>query len=431
MIRIIIRENFRKKLSWVLLFCGLFVHANFLISLHTGVCDRFFHDATRDYGKGFDFFSIYQAGYNFLHGMSVYFGVREHRFGDEHLVVPYFSGFRYLPVYAYAYGAALNVFPPWLSYWSWISVVELLFLFCIFLTWKLVRNHTVFRLAASMWLLYSPYYLELYMGQQSFVTVALLFLMGYGILKNRDKLFNAAYAGSAVWKLNTLLAAPLLVRMKRFKTLIIIGLIIILTSAPYFIAVEGSFPEFASYFKHKLISDGPNSLGFWALFSVVWKRAGADPSLILPMLKMLANIFILISIIVTFLNLRYDPLKLLSMWICTYFIAYRYVWEHHYIMMLPVLVLLFLHTRDRIVIFTFIFTAIPTPFVFWNDPSLPMPQVSWSAFQDIFYHSIKIVPVMVLYAWLVGGEIRRAVRNKELLISHIWKKFWSYANAEN
>ncbi|MCD4653071.1 hypothetical protein K8T06_03975, partial [bacterium] len=31
----------------------------------------------------------------------------------------------------------------------------------------------------------------------------------------------------------------------------------------------------------------------------------------------------------------------------------------------------------------------------------PMPQLEWSFFQDIFYHSTKIIPVFILFSFFV------------------------------
>ncbi|HNU36525.1 MAG TPA: hypothetical protein PKJ15_07990, partial [Methanomassiliicoccales archaeon] len=170
------------RIGILLLLVGLAVHWLVLFSLPTGKLNPLFHDAARSPGHGLDFYSIYQSGHNVLNKMSAYYGVREHRYGSQHQVVPYFSGFRYLPVYAYTYGVFLNVLPPQQSYWMWIVMVEGLLIACIVLTFRLTRHSGKPYRYIAIWLLYSPYYIELYIGQQSFVTALLIFIMGWAVI---------------------------------------------------------------------------------------------------------------------------------------------------------------------------------------------------------------------------------------------------------
>jgi hypothetical protein len=402
----------------LLFVAALLIHWLMLYSLPTGLLDPLFHDATRQPGKGLDFYSIYQAGYNVRHGMSAYYGVREHKFGAQYQVVPYFSGFRYLPVYAYTYGILLNVLPPRASYWAWIVVVEGMLIVCLALTFVLAGDLRRFLPLAAVWLAYSPYYLELYIGQQSFVTALMLLLMGYAVLRRRARLFDGAYVFTAVWKLNTLLMAPLMVRLHRFKALLAILIIVVVTSAPYFAIDPGGWREFTSYFGHKFIADGPNSHGLWALVSTVWKRLGADTTALRSTLQLLSLAVIAVSGLVTFLNRRSAVIDLMAVWMTTYFLAYQYVWEHHYVMLLPILVLLLL-THDEILprVCT-VLLCLPTPFALIDLPGVNFPQEHWTFFEDVLLHLWKVGPVLVLWGWLVLRELRRALRERDLWILH-------------
>ncbi|MBN2053824.1 DUF2029 domain-containing protein [bacterium] len=401
--------------TWSLLFflAAFLVHGIFLAALPAGGLDFLFHDATRDYGKGFDFFSIYQAGYNFTHGMSIYFGVRDHSYGEEFKVVPYFSGFRYLPIYAYTYGVALTLFEPWHSYWIWVTIVELLLIMNILVLRRLSDERGTFLVTAGMWLAYSPYYLELFMGQQSMVTVTLLTVICYGLARRRYRLVDGGYIASVMWKLNTLLAVPLMLRLRRFRGLLLLTVLVLLTSAPYFLLVEGSWHEFVLYFKVKMIADGPNSLGLWALAAMLHKRAGLPPGTLRPLLQVMTLLVLGGSGLVTFLNRESDPIRLLAVWISSFYLAYRYVWEHHYVIILPLLAVLWLRERRLFILAVWLLLAVPTPFALLHRPDLPMPQVAWTWWQDLAVHA-KVLPVLALWGWLCGAELVRAAGKRDL-----------------
>src|SRR3972149_1646029 len=134
----------------------------------------YFFDATvLSGGRGLDFYAVYQAGYNARHGADVY----ESDPAKIAIAVPYFTPYRYLPIVAYTAGAALSLFSPLTAYKSWGVVVELTLLLCVFITYRRVRDRDLFARLAAMWLCFTPYYLELFMGQFSLVQGATLFGM--------------------------------------------------------------------------------------------------------------------------------------------------------------------------------------------------------------------------------------------------------------
>ncbi|MCD4655769.1 DUF2029 domain-containing protein [bacterium] len=373
---------------------------------YKGFLDICFHDTDR-VPRGLDFFSIYQSGRNFLNGTSIYYGVRVHNLGDEALVVPYFSGFRYLPVYAYTFGVILNVLPPWYSYWTWIFVIELLLIFNIYIISKLPLSGINKYKLTAMWLAYSPYYVELHIGQQSMVTVTLLHLTVLYHVHRRKNLRDICYICSVLWKINTVLFIPIWIKLKKIKTVAALIFLTIALSFPYFYLFEGSFQEFISYFQHKFIAVGPNSLGFWSLAASLLQRAEISHDSIRGVLGFWTLSILILASLVTLLPRRINPLSALSMWICVYFITYQFVWEHHYVMLLPVFSITFLVSKMRRTgIVVWLCCALPTPYIFFNIPGSPMPQLEWSLLQDIFYHSTKIIPVFILFSFLVIKLIR-------------------------
>lgn len=373
---------------------------------YRGFMDAWFHDTDR-VPRGLDFFSIYQAGRNFIRGQSVYFGVREHRLGNEALVVPYFSGFRYLPVYACTYGVILNVLPPWYSYWTWIAVVEILLLLNLWIIWKLPLSVPHQRILTAMWLAYSPYYVELHIGQQSMVTVTLLHCVLLGALTSRAGMRDISYAGSVIWKLNTILFIPIWIKLKRFKTIAVLFLLIVALSAPYFAFVPGSFQEFSSYFHDKFIATGPNSLGFWSLTSMFLSHQEVSHETIRQVMKYWTLFIWTVASLATLIPRRIQFTRALAMWICVYFLTYQYVWEHHYVLMLPVFTAgMLVPSLRRLTACVWLLCALPTPYFLWNNPALAMPQTEWSLLQNVVYHSTKLVPVLVLFAVLIFQLIR-------------------------
>jgi len=365
----------------------------------SGFLDSFFHDADR-VPRGLDFFSIYQAGYNFLHGYSVYYGVREHEFGDEVLVVPYFSGFRYLPSYAYIFGSILNCFRPWPSYWFWIVCVESMLFLNIWALWLIPVNKHIRILASIMWLAYTPYYIELHIGQQSMVTATALHLTGLLHLRSRNKMRDTCYIFSVLWKLNTLLFIPIWLKYRRIRSIGILFFLILIFSVPYFCSTPGSFREFFSYFHLKFIPTGPNSLGLWSLFGTVWQRIIPGNEQMMVVLNLISWVFLIFASLITLLPRKINFIHALGLWTCVYFLTYQYVWEHHYVMLLPVFSLLMLVDKSKIWMAIWFLCAIPTPYILFNNPALDMPQLQWTASQDIFYHSTKIIPVLLMFVIL-------------------------------
>jgi hypothetical protein len=216
-----------------------------------------------------------------------------------------------------------------------------------------------------------------------------------------------------MWKLNTLLAAPLLVRMGRFRALLLLAVLIIITSAPYFMLMPGSWKEFILYFKVKMIADGPNSQGLWALVAMLYKRSGLPLSFLLPLMQQITFWTLAITGLVTFLNRQLRPVPVLAMWICCFYLTYRYVWEHHYVIILPLLILLQLQDRSRATLLVWALLALPTPFVFFNLAGVAMPQSQWTWQQDLLVHS-KVLPVAGLWLHLCHQEVKRAMTERDL-----------------
>jgi len=411
-------------LPWIAVVLAGCIHLLFLASLSNGLLVRLgggmlnplFNDAMHRLGQGCDFFAVYQAGHNLLNGVNIYV------YSTANQVVPYAYPFRYLPIMAMTVGVLTNVFAPMTAYWIWVGVNEALLFGNIALAASLAPDRKSRLWIAAMWLCFFPFYLEMYMGQFSFVMATLLMLMGYALVKDHRRLFGYAWIASALWKLSSLIISPLLIRLRRYRELILCFVLILLLSAPYFLFMPGTLETFLA---ENLQSTGSRfsfhagNLGFQALvkdvFARIWRRligvpwtAGAARAWTLSV----AGSITALSLWATFKRTGLRPLSGLAIWVSSYFLIYQDVWEHHYVMILPILVLLYLqnrHEREPIVpqgtlVLIFIVLAMPTPFVLIDVPGLACcedPQPFWAWWQSLIYHAWKSVPVLLLWALLI------------------------------
>jgi len=120
----------------------------------------------------------------------------------------------------------------------------------------------------------------------------------------------------------------------------------------------------------------------------------------------------------TFLPARPDVLALFGLWVATFFLVYT-AWEHHYVMLLPVLALLVaLRPASRpLALLVFVMIALPSPYWLINavsDATLPAGgllsiQESWPVWGVIVHHMAKPLPVVALWAHLVYVQVRSDV----------------------
>lgn len=394
--------------QWLLI-GALLIHLGMLVSWRIGFLNSLFFDATVTHGRrGWDFYALYQAGHNVLTGHSVY----QSDGTQIDMVIPdgTYTPFRYLPVSAYTVGVLLNLLSPLWAYRAWVAILELLLILCVALTWHKVKDEKLRIVLCAMWLCYTPFYLELYMGQFSFVQATLIWVM---LLATQPGCcFDTAWIVSVLWKQNTLLIAPLLVRLKRWKSLIWLITLTLLTAGPYFALVPGSLTAFWG----NLRSDPPwfqfGNLGFRQLvFDTMWSWADTtglniSNEVYIWTQRGIVILFVLVPLLLTLLDRRPEITLHVSLWITTYFMIYHHVWEHHYVMLLPVLVALTWRFRSPWLWPIYLLLALPTPYAL-IDPHRQvavLDAMRWTPirplWQDLLYHAAKAVPALWLYGWL-------------------------------
>jgi hypothetical protein len=168
-----------------------------------------FNDSVHRFGPGADFFALYQAGYSALHGQSIY------RFIPGHTIIPYAYPFRYLPIAAYTAGALLTLVPPAAAYALWLGLCELCLLYNVSITHRRCGGGTRGALLAALWLLFAPYFLELWVGQFTFLLGCMLFWSVLAWEDGRRRAAQGWWMAAVLWKPAPLLWLPMWVRDRR------------------------------------------------------------------------------------------------------------------------------------------------------------------------------------------------------------------------
>ncbi len=114
-----------------------------------------------------------------------------------------------------------------------------------------------------------------------------------------------------------------------------------------------------------------------------------------------------VTVAATIASRRAAVSSLVAMWLCVYFLAATSVWEHHYVMLLPGLVLLVaLEPSQRAVaLVVFVLVALPTPYALFegwlaSGPAEFAPETGWPDWAALVYHAAKPIPVLWLWSLL-------------------------------
>jgi len=371
-------------------------------------------------GQGSDFYAFYQAGTYVLEGKDIY----QRPMDDPDRVVPYAYFYRYLPFVAYTLGVAFNAVPPRVAYWIWIAFVEVVLLLCIRATWNATRDRSLFAELAAMWLMFTPFYLEQYMGQLTFVTAALVFMFILGHARGRRGTFEWSWIASLLLKHLTVLYLPILVRMRRYRPILIGAALLILTTVPYLMLRSSGVGHFTHDNFSFNLNPLPGNLGFLSFLMVVKYHffpqaselfASVGPvglSWTRGMLLGAAGIPTLVCLWITFVRRPFDFLESVALWTILFFFVFREVWEYHYVILMPVFVLLYARTRARVLWVIYTLLAAPTFFALYDVPH-DRPEAYWTTFQHVFHHAYMIAPVVWLFVWVAAGYMRRHSRSIE------------------
>lgn len=380
---------------------GIVVHLIFLFSLRTGWLNGLFNDSSHTIGQGCDFYSIYLGAMRGRYGDSVFVP------GHHPASVPYGYAFRYAPMVAYAFIPA-TILPARAAYVVWIVVCELILLRNVLLTVRQSTDRSRSLAAASMWLLFSPYYLELYVGQFTFVTASLMFWAYLG-WEEKSRSADLFYGASILMKIFPVIYAPVAFLRDRNRATLVALLLLTASSMAYFSVFHDDWYIFCNRNFGLAPWGTAGNLGLSGLLWAVW----SGHSHVYLIARGAATCVVLIMAAIPFIDAlkadrstpAFEAAILRAYAACSsgYLLAYRDVWEHHYTLLLPPLVLMALRRHRPIVwLPSFLVAALPTLFSFVDIPGIGRlgdPQAHWSTATSLLYHAGK--PIAAL--WLLVG----------------------------
>ncbi|MCA9269061.1 MAG: DUF2029 domain-containing protein [Planctomycetales bacterium] len=349
---------------------------------------------------GCDFYALYEAGYNVRHGFSVY----EH--DPSRVATPCHYSFRYWPSAALV-GVPLSFLSPGVAYAAWIALIELALFACLGAMYLLCdRRLTAFAPVAASWLMFSPLFLEWRLGQYSLMQAALVTFAAFAYRTERPRAAAASFAASLVWKLNTWIAAPALIRARRFAPLIVAAIVLLVTGVPHFMRNAGSLQAFLANLSVDGVGDENGftrgNLGLAMLLKLLIGESFAP-----WMVQALFAACIGVGVVVTWRARHLDLAEQLTFWLALSLAAYRHTWEHHYVMALPALGMLLMRRRDAIVYLVAALLALPTPYhLFRGD---------WTASHELVYHAVKPVALLALLVLIVGTKKARRPHSSQRL----------------
>jgi len=415
----------------VLLGIGIVFHLVLFSSLSLRFLNPLADDTTHRRGQGVDFYAVYQAGRNVLDGVSVYADK------PEHFIVPYNYPYRYHPLVALTVGIAGNAVTPAVAYTLWILISEALLLLNIMLTRKLFSDPEQANVGSALWLLFFPLYVELYMGQFSFLMASMVFWMIILWDRGKTRAGDAAWTASLLVKSNTALVLPVLAKLGRWKSIAAASSFVVVVSVPYFVLMPGSLEAFAGNIAAPLtVPTIAGNQGFAALVGIAWLRLGGlwpdsifqvtqqldqlNAALPLPVTAWSLTV-LAVTLAVTVLSRREDWIELVILWMTAYFLFYKHVWEHHYVMALPLFVVLFWRRDVSFLaraIPAWVFwtslalAALPTAFVFIDkEQVLVDPEYYWSDAESLLFHLPKPLGMLLLFVSLSLAALRARSRN--------------------
>ena len=321
-------------------------------------------------------------------------------------------GFRYLPAFAWVARLFAHL-PPLTAYLLHLCCTELFLAANLYLTWRWVERPRR-GWALVMWLAFTPYFLELYMGQVSFWAASLLFWLIVGLHSNRQWPAGFCWAGALLVKPNAFILAPALLRGRAWRVLVVGLLAGVFTSLPYFLLHPDSWATFFAANLYGAPHPGAlthaGNLGLQGgLVSVAAQLAGRPLAELTTLADLpLAGWAVLYLLQAAILGATLwatwrgrDTLPLLALWMCTFFLVYKDVWEHHYVFLQPVLVGLYARSGSAKLLWIFAFIALPTPFVCFDIEAGvygPIdPERTWGPIVSIAYRSTKLIPLGCLW----------------------------------
>jgi hypothetical protein len=390
-----------------------------------------FNDSVHRQGPAGDFFALYHAGVKAHRGESPYDGAEAPR------QTPYFFHYRYAPGIGVALGQPLARLIPRAAYLVWVVVLELALAGLLLLFIRRAPAPWFAWVSAAALLGSTPFFLEVHMGQFTFVSLALtvaalLALEDAPPASTPGVLGAVGLAASVNLKVFPLVTAPALLRSAAGRVALALAVITFAAlNLPSFIA----HPELLRQFYELNFLQGMDGFdtgnhGF--LFLVFMATRDLGRRWTPQSWRVLASTWQLALLGTTSLLAfasRHRQRALLggAALLLAHFLSYAHVWEHHYSGVIPVALLVLLALArepegDRgpiaIVLASLLVLALPTTFALQDrirDPNVWNPADRWPHWQSYLPPLCKTVPLLAVFAVAIAALARAGVDLREAL----------------
>jgi hypothetical protein len=223
---------------------------------------------------------------------------------------------------------------------------------------------------------------------------------------------EALWLASVLWKINTIVFAPVMLRLRRFRALGLATVVITLTTVPYFLVFPAHLRDFVlNNFGGGVTGHELGNLGLRQLVFETLVALGAPPDVQRVAQLILVAVIVSLALTVTFRrstsSFHGRAADLLSLWLVAFFLVSPQVWEHHHVMLLPVLVVAYWQKPAWPVVLIWFLLALPTPFGFVGLQPVIAANHDLRAFpiqpvwQPMLQHASKAVPTLLLFAHLL------------------------------
>lgn len=375
-----------------------------------------YNDTVHRRGPGADLFAVYHAGHALAQRLSPYGSV------ESPQRTPYFYPFRYLPIVGQSLGRFLALFSPRVAYWLWVALLEVFLGLIVIALRGRFHDWRLRCFSACLLLLSSPYFLELHLGQFTFLTLVLLSL-GLLIQEHprgrlvglRAKLLGAlAYSGALLLKFFPIVTGAALIRHRRYLLGLGLAILMLALAIPYFVTHPNDLNIF--YAKNLANQAGGMDSGNYGLVYLVYLlvhdlKAGWMIEHWMELTSWWRLGTLGLTALVVFLSREDRVILGTGALIFAHFVGYSQVWEHHMsgAIVVGLLMLMSLSTRDEqhgrsivpaLLILSLLLLALPTPFALLDqakDPSIWDPAANWPAYARYLLVLPKVIPTVAIY----------------------------------
>jgi hypothetical protein len=412
-------------------------------SLHFGWLKIFFFGAEHAQVQGIDYFAVPKSYLNLLEGRSAFDTWGGTMYG------PYATWYLAHPAFSIFVASWFSFFAPWTSYWLFVLFSVIILAFCGYLIAALASNPFNKRLAYTLILCTFPTYWMLYVGNMHAPVVLALTLILVSLCdwqENTKRARKFLFAGlliSLFSKPIVLLMLPLFLLLKETRMTTIKALMIYAFVSLLFIMVPVLNPESVGWtrmtalildpafvkehmniFRNQfvlneymkdnsihwfnLIAQSEYELKHIDVFSLpVFIDSLLDKNLPAGIYKIPIYISLFLSVALACVEdkkIRMEGALLLVMAISlTFFLSYNTVWEYQFTSVLPVIALLPVLKERNVFYSNYIkgmfllslFICLPSFYFLVHNGDYQSP-VSLALIR-----SSRIIPVLILFAWMV------------------------------